>query len=102
MALIGVLTCNIYCIFQGTGYYPVACCANHSCAPNAVAAYRSDEDDGGHVCMVAAHDIKAGDEIYISYIDLSLSREERGKELEDYGFSCNCELCEEEKTYAGD
>ena len=38
-------------------------------------------------------DIKAGDEITVSYIPLLIRQQERAARLEQYGFVCQCTVC---------
>ncbi|XP_012086380.1 histone-lysine N-methyltransferase ATXR2 isoform X2 [Jatropha curcas] len=62
---------------QGTAFYPLQSCMNHSCCPNARAFKR--------------------EEITISYIEEDLPVEERQALLADYGFRCRCAKCLEEE-----
>mgnify|MGYP003317711409 CR=1 FL=1 len=52
---------------EGTALYSAACRANHACAPNCDVIY----EDGGplRVSLVAARDIREGEELTISYVD---------------------------------
>jgi hypothetical protein len=79
---------------QGTAFYALQSCANHSCSPNAQAA--GDFSGGMHV--IAAKDISPGEEIVISYIDETADYEDRQAMLEDYGFMCKCTKCSDEKA----
>ena len=80
---------------DGTAFYALQSCINHSCQPNAH-AIRSEQDATCSAIIIAKHSIPAGEEITISYIDESLSYEERQEALEDYGFVCKCLLCQQE------
>merc|ERR1711939_901583 len=63
---------------------------NHSCEPNAQATI----DDDGFVCLRAIRPIAVGEEVSISYVDLSSNYDERQKVLtEHYGFTCKCGRC---------
>lgn len=63
---------------------------NHDCTPNAKAEVRED----GCVALSALRGIKSGEEITISYIDVSQPFEERQKTLrQHYGFECRCGKC---------
>eukprot|EP00210_Caulerpa_lentillifera_P007793 g7437.t1 len=78
---------------QGSGYYPIACCANHSCTPNAH-SQKEDSISNNHVLILeATRDIQAGEEITISYIDEEADYEDRLLALNDYGFQCTCPKC---------
>jgi len=70
---------------------PIASFFNHSCAPN---ASRSD-DVNGVVGIRAAHPIRAGDEVTISYINnRHFNTAERRAELKSYYcFECTCPRC---------
>ncbi len=81
---------------DGTAFYALQSCINHSCQPNAH-AIRSEQDLYCSAVIIAKHSIPAGEEITISYIDESLSYEERQEALEDYGFVCKCLLCQQEQ-----
>ena len=81
---------------SGTALYTIQSCANHSCNPNAEIV--TDVSQQSAYChMIAVRDIQIGDEICISYIDHSLSKTERDKDLIGYGFICRCSKCESER-----
>ncbi|KAJ3693637.1 hypothetical protein LUZ60_009117 [Juncus effusus] len=77
---------------QGTAFFPIQSCMNHSCCPNAK-AFKRDEDKDGHAIIIAQKPIPKGDEIRISYIDEEADYEERQAMLADYGFTCTCPKC---------
>ncbi|KAG2493087.1 hypothetical protein HYH03_008750 [Edaphochlamys debaryana] len=80
---------------EATAFLALQSCINHSCDPACTAAC----DTGDRTATVLAQrDIKAGEEITLSYIDVSLSYRERQAELRDYGFVCRCERCKAEAT----
>ncbi|KAL6651985.1 hypothetical protein ACP70R_010910 [Stipagrostis hirtigluma subsp. patula] len=81
---------------EGTAFFPLQSCMNHSCCPNAK-AFKRDEDKDGHAVIIALKPISKDDEITISYIDEDLPYEERQAELADYGFTCTCSKCQEER-----
>lgn len=79
-------------LLQGSGYYRVTCCANHSCCPNAsrsVDTFVSDHT----LTLIAQRDIAPNEEITISYIDETEAYEQRSVALLDYGFVCDCPKC---------
>lgn len=43
-------------------------------------------------------DLKQGDEIHWSYVDLNCPYKKRVERLQRYRFSCNCHLCELDQT----
>lgn len=80
---------------QGTAFYPLQSCMNHSCCPSAK-AFKREEDRDGQAAILACRSIKKGEEVTISYIDEDLELEERRALLADYGFNCECSRCIEE------
>lgn len=73
----------------GSGLDLVISGANHSCSPNA-----SVTMEGRRISFRALSSIAKGDEVYVSYIDETLSLYYRQKELlENYFFTCGCSLC---------
>ncbi|MCO5602947.1 hypothetical protein L7F22_057088 [Adiantum nelumboides] len=81
---------NIPC--QGTAFFPLQSCLNHSCLPN-IKAFKRDEDTDGQAVLLATRTIRPGEELTISYIDEDAPWEDRKSMLEDYGFLCNCQKC---------
>jgi hypothetical protein len=67
---------------------------NHDCTPNAHAVVDSD----GSVVIRAIRDLKRGDEVTISYVDIREPYQERRKTLQShYGFECVCQRCTTEQ-----
>jgi len=65
---------------------------NHSCNPNCEAVW---SEEIGQNQVYACIEIKAGEELSLSYIEHRAPREERQEELlEDYKFQCRCSACE--------
>lgn len=79
---------------EGTGFYPVQSCANHSCQPNAAVHCETSNE----CILVARTAIKKGEEVCISYIDEDQSLRERQHDLQDYGFACQCSRCISEEA----
>ncbi|CAH9071938.1 unnamed protein product [Cuscuta epithymum] len=77
---------------EGTAFFPLQSCMNHSCKPNAK-AFKREEDLDGQAIIIALEPIQKGEEITISYIDEELSMEDRQALLADYGFRCKCPKC---------
>mmetsp|Transcript_101757 Transcript_101757/g.288191 ORF Transcript_101757/g.288191 Transcript_101757/m.288191 type:complete len:485 (-) Transcript_101757:31-1485(-) len=95
-ALIRVLQKNILECTREPGvmsYFPVAARLGHSCCPNAFA------DSSRGACTVRALcDIREGEEVRISYVPVSGGVKERQEKLaREYGISCACRRCDEEK-----
>eukprot|EP00798_Chlamydomonas_sp_ICE-L_P030340 gene30340-35340_t len=83
---------------EGTAFYALQSCANHSCVPQATA----EGEPTGEVSILALSDSPAGSEVTISYIDMDeegkpLGFRERRRMLRDYGFECDCQLCEKQR-----
>lgn len=59
---------------------------NHSCAPN---VKRNDKEK----CFVAKKKVKSGEQLFVSYVDIDLDRDQRALALSQYGFQCSCVRC---------
>ncbi|CAN1161187.1 Histone-lysine N-methyltransferase ATXR2 [Linum perenne] len=81
---------------EGTAFYPIQSCMNHSCRPNA-RAFKRDEDRDGVATILTAKAISKGEEITISYVEEDLPFAERRDSLADYGFNCTCDRCLQEE-----
>ena len=79
---------------DGTAFYLNTCKMNHSCDPNAYVRYVSTVNEGICAEIASIRVVSAGDELLQSYIDQSLPYEARQLSLLDYGFKCNCSLCQ--------
>ncbi|XP_076910110.1 histone-lysine N-methyltransferase ATXR2-like [Bidens hawaiensis] len=82
---------------EGTAFFSLQSCMNHSCCPNAK-AFKREEDRDGQATIIATKPIKKGEEVTISYIDEDLELEERRALLADYGFICKCPRCVDEEA----
>jgi hypothetical protein len=71
-------------LMQGTAFYALQSCMNHSDTPNAL-TLKDDTDGDGRAVITAACDIPAGAELCISYIDQDAPEKERLAALRDYG-----------------
>ncbi|KPP71131.1 N-lysine methyltransferase SMYD2-like [Scleropages formosus] len=73
----------------GSAVFPDVALMNHSCNPNVIVTYK------GTVAEVrAVQEIKPGEEIFTSYIDLLYPTEDRNERLTDsYFFTCECKEC---------
>ena len=77
--------------FHGTGLYPTIARLNHACDRNARLDF-----DGRYGVVIATKDIQPDQELRISYLGsrtLEISMQERKESLLEYGFSCDCNLC---------
>ena len=84
---------------EGTAFYSLQSCINHSCDPNAQ-ALKGDDDIDGQAVIVVKKPIGKGDEVTISYIDEVMPYKQRQEALRDYGFNCSCKVCLEERGTA--
>lgn len=76
------------------GIYHPASLLNHSCSPNAAFCF-----DGHIVRVVSIKPIKKDEQVFISYIEIINSRQNRQEELEElYFFKCKCEMCLNDKV----
>ena len=79
------------CAYFFNGIWLLPSFINHSCIPNAVRIYIGD------ICIVRAiADIPEGEEVFTSYLPLSLFPNVQGR-YNILGFQCDCQLCEFEK-----
>ncbi|KAG5342342.1 hypothetical protein C0989_002813 [Termitomyces sp. Mn162] len=63
---------------------------NHSCAPNVT---RHFDTASFSLRLHAIRPIKAGEELLMSYVDMSLLKVKRQEKLRPYGFDCACKFC---------
>ncbi|KAI0254720.1 hypothetical protein BJV78DRAFT_1120730 [Lactifluus subvellereus] len=86
----------------GAGFFAVSSYISHSCGP---CARPSFEGGTSEMHLVATRDIKAGDEITVSYVDATVHDDEdvvqaryrRRKELaRGWRFACQCDRCARE------
>lgn len=73
---------------------PLVAKCNHSCDPNSYVVY-----DGPRLEIRSLRPIKGDEEIFIAYIDGTLSFRQRQKQLqEQYYFTCQCTKCQEKEN----
>eukprot|EP00026_Physarum_polycephalum_P006391 Phypoly_transcript_06433.p1 GENE.Phypoly_transcript_06433~~Phypoly_transcript_06433.p1 ORF type:complete len:455 (+),score=67.98 Phypoly_transcript_06433:59-1366(+) len=80
--------------FDGLGVFPTSAMSNHSCDPNCIVKYGSDNS----LLFVSKRKILKGEELTHSYIDDDLNLSARRKNLREYGFWCDCPKCEKEEA----
>ncbi|KAI1367032.1 hypothetical protein F5Y08DRAFT_102678 [Xylaria arbuscula] len=74
----------------GIAIDPLISSANHSCDPNAVLVFNQPRHE-----MRALRKIKAGEEIFLSYIEATNPSHVRQEQLKDcYLFTCKCATCQ--------
>jgi hypothetical protein len=86
---------NAYNSGTEIGLFPKIARINHSCRPNA-SYYWSDTLNKRIV--YATRKISEGEEIFVSYIPLLLTQEQRQRHLDRYGFKCTCVACAQERA----
>eukprot|EP00842_Homolaphlyctis_polyrhiza_P000112 jgi/Hompol1/1100/HPOL_001633-RA len=78
--------------FKGRALYHITTFISHSCASNV--SIRIDGEQGSRIALVATEDLKAGDELFVSYIDADMPFTERKQIIKScYGFVCKCSRC---------
>ena len=89
-SLLSIFQNNCMEMGKGAGIFPNAARFNHSCSPNANFNWNANmQRETIHII----HDVKAGDQITLSYCDMTHEKTLRAWELKHYGFSCDCQLC---------
>ncbi|KUJ09168.1 SET domain-containing protein [Mollisia scopiformis] len=74
--------------------YNVASYFNHDCTPNALVDTSCPRHAGGHVKIITRRDIRAGEEVTVSFIRKPGTTSQRRKELKDkWNFTCSCQTC---------
>ena len=88
-------SCNSFSITNdegleiGVGLFPQLSMMNHSCAPNAILYFNQSQAQ-----VKALRKIEKGEEICISYVDLTLGKKDRRALLRhQYFFDCSCPCC---------
>ncbi|KAK1596432.1 SET domain-containing protein 5 [Colletotrichum navitas] len=96
-----VFRTNAYTMPGGTvGIFPRVAKVNHSCRPNAGAATvgggggGSGDEGPARRIVYAARDIRAGEEVTVTYAPLAQTTDERRARLAQWGFTCDCAACE--------
>jgi hypothetical protein len=72
------------------GVYPTICLINHCCFPNSHQSWSSEE---AKETIHALRNIKAGEEIAITYLQHQTSQVRRSELRISFGFECSCDLC---------
>lgn len=85
-------------ILEGTGFYRLHSCMNHSCEPNCRAMLPESNSENNKAIIHAVRAIEAGEELTVSYVEEDEPYNERQEQLRDYGFECLCSKCEQEKN----
>ncbi|CAD7946505.1 unnamed protein product [Amoebophrya sp. A120] len=76
--------------YHATAFSAKIARCNHSCEPNMKFFF----DNGNHVMSARAlRPIRAGEELFVCYVEDSDPVEKRQKMLREYGFDCRCVRC---------
>ena len=77
-------------IIWACSLFPTVARLNHSCAPNAHAHYRPSS---GAQLVYSLRDINPGEEIEISYFNITIPFDDRQERAKAWGFICSCSIC---------
>ncbi|USP78256.1 hypothetical protein yc1106_05530 [Curvularia clavata] len=87
---LSIFQTNCMEIGRGVGVFPRASRFNHSCNPNACFYWNAATKKE---TIHAMKDIAAGEQITLSYCDMTHDKPSRAYELKHYGFVCDCPAC---------
>lgn len=83
---------------SGSALYLLASMFNHSCDPNVDVTF---PENSATAAFVANRDVRAGEQLSITYIDVDAGVQQRRQQLHwAYGFSCECRRCSRELEQA--
>ena len=88
--LLSIFETNSFAAGAGAAVVATAARMNHSCTPN---VYHCWNAATGQLTVQAIRDLTAGEEILTCYVDVCYNREARQRELDRYGFRCDCAAC---------
>ncbi|KAK2465558.1 hypothetical protein APHAL10511_002450 [Amanita phalloides] len=84
------------------GLYTLHSHLNHSCKPNVSVRHLDQRTALARITVLAKTDIKAGQELAVTYVNPELGLKARQEALEAWGFGeCRCERCLEEEMKFG-
>ncbi|KAF2431082.1 hypothetical protein EJ08DRAFT_553306, partial [Tothia fuscella] len=76
--------------FYLRGVFPIYSMLNHDCSPN---MKWSHIDNGSRIIVIAARDIKKGEELFIDYGDVQDKARPERRRILDQWFDCECPKC---------
>ena len=88
--LLSIFETNSFAAGAGAAVVATAARMNHSCTPN---VYHCWNAATGQLTVHATRDLTAGEEILTCYTNVCFYSEARQKELDRYGFRCDCAAC---------
>lgn len=81
------------------GLYTLHSHLNHSCRPNVSVRHLDQRTALARITVLAKADVKAGQELVVTYVDPEMGLKARRGALEAWGFGeCRCERCLEEEA----
>ena len=89
--IMAIYETNTFEAGEGSVICPEASRINHSCLPNVHHCWNKSI---GRETVHAVKDIAAGEEILTTYVQICIDHAEREKQLERYGFTCDCPACD--------
>ncbi|KAF2740081.1 SET domain-containing protein [Polyplosphaeria fusca] len=89
-SLISIFQTNAFEMNDGAAVFFHASRFNHRCNSNACFTWN---DKTAKEVIHTTHDIKAGEEITLTYCDATHDKATRQYELKNYGFVCDCPAC---------
>jgi len=94
--VMGKIDENYFALTRGyTAIGKIASRINHSCIPNVKCDFSTSSFS---LTFTAQKAIKAGEQLFYSYVSKFESREVRQKKLAPYGIICECEACVKDTT----
>ncbi|KAJ4480919.1 hypothetical protein J3R30DRAFT_2379715 [Lentinula aciculospora] len=80
------------------GLYVLHSHLNHSCQPNIAVHHLDQRTALSRITAIAMKDIEPGEELFITYVNPTMSVEQRRDELQQWGFGrCECKRCLKEE-----
>jgi hypothetical protein len=80
-------------LVEGSGFYSIHSCFNHSCDPNCRVLLPRDDLENAKAIVQVTRDVEEGEELTMSYIEEDEPYAVRQEQLRDYGFECRCQKC---------
>ncbi|KAF2746377.1 SET domain-containing protein, partial [Sporormia fimetaria CBS 119925] len=93
-SVVSIFQTNCMQMEGGAAVFPYCARFNHSCNANATFSWNPAI---WKQTVHAMRDIEEGEEITISYCDITLDRASRRWELMHYGFECECPACDDDE-----
>jgi hypothetical protein len=82
----------------GMAVYGASTYFNHSCVPDVDWSIGEVDEHGAFMQLTALRDIAPRESLHISYIDHTQPLARRTEALMQYGFTCQCALCQQQRS----